>query len=52
MLTLPDKYFKTVFWWLSLTRQFASITSLAWLFFEHIYFTRKCSDMFTVWWDI
>jgi len=27
MNILPDKYFKTVFEWLSLTWQFASITS-------------------------
>jgi len=29
---LPDKYFKTVFEWLSLTWQFASITSRTWRF--------------------
>ena len=32
MNILPDKYFKTVFEWLSLTWLFASITSSAWQF--------------------
>ena len=41
MLTLPDKYFEKDFGWLSLTRQFASIASSAWRFFEHKYFTRR-----------
>jgi len=27
MLILPDKYFKSFFQWLHLTRQFASVTS-------------------------
>jgi len=32
MNILPDKYFKTVFEWLTLTGKFASITSRAWRF--------------------
>ena len=35
----PDKYFKTVFRWLSLTRQFASVNFSALQFLEHTYFT-------------
>ena len=40
MNILPQKYFKTVYQWLSLTWRFASITSWALQFFEHRYFTR------------
>ena len=48
---LPDKYFKSFFEWLSLRWQFAPITSWAWRFFEHRYFTRWCCDIVKVWWD-
>ena len=40
MVISPDIYFKTVFEWLSLAEQFASLTPQELRFFEHIYFTR------------
>ena len=52
MLISSDIYFKTVFEWLCLAQQFASLTPYKLRFFEHRYFTRYCSDISQVWWDI
>jgi len=35
----PDVYFKTLFEWLSLAKQFASLTAKKLRLFEHRYFT-------------
>ena len=40
MLISPDIYFKTMFKWLSLTKQFASLTPYELRFLEYKYFTR------------
>jgi len=40
MLISPDIYFKTMFEWLSVAKQFASLTTQEFRFIEHRYFTR------------